>query len=185
MAARPGLTRINLLPQDEFEKSIIGKILRWALSAGKSIVVITEFVVILAFLSRFKLDRDLNDLNEVIDQKTYIVEGFGETEKKMRDLQALSAVVEEAEGSSVGFGEWWQRLVAVTPLDTRYQTVDLSREQVSLKGVSGSEVGFAGLIKKVKQLEGVSEVSIGDVEFNQQQGGVSFNLVARLAREKL
>jgi len=71
MAARRS---INLLPKTEFEKSYWGKFLKWSLSSGRYIIILTEMVVILAFLSRFKLDRDLLDLSESISGKVNILE---------------------------------------------------------------------------------------------------------------
>jgi hypothetical protein len=64
---------INLLPREEFEKKPIGKFLTWALSIGRYIIIFTELIVILAFLSRFKLDRDLSDLNQSIREKQAVI----------------------------------------------------------------------------------------------------------------
>ena len=57
---------INLLPQEEFEGSVIGRILKWGLSTFRIIVIIVEMVVMAAFLSRFWLDAKNSDLNEDI-----------------------------------------------------------------------------------------------------------------------
>ena len=64
---------VNLLTQDDFSSSPIGKVFLWALSVGRYIVVITELIVILSFLSRFKLDRDLTDVNEAIEKQKAII----------------------------------------------------------------------------------------------------------------
>ena len=57
---------INLLPREEFEQKTVGRFLIWALTVGRWIVIVTELIVITAFLSRFKLDRDLANLYEKI-----------------------------------------------------------------------------------------------------------------------
>ncbi len=180
MAAQPSFSKINLVPQDEFEKSTIGKILRWSLTAGKSIVIVTEFVVILAFLSRFKLDRDLNDLNEVINQKVEVVESYAETEKQMRSLQKRALVAVDVKSSTIGFGEWWRRLSSITPSDTTFDSVDINTEQVTLKGLSSSGTSFTQLVEGIKKTEKVGEIDINKIAFDQSQGGVSFELTARL-----
>lgn len=180
MAAQPSFSKINLVPQDEFEKSTIGKILRWALTAGKSIVIVTEFVVILAFLSRFKLDRDLNDLNEVINQKVQVVESYAETEKQMRSLQKRALVAREVQASTIGFGDWWRRLSGITPSDTTYDSVDINAERLTLKGLSSSGTSFTQLIEGIKKTEDVEEININKIAFDQSQGGVSFEIAAKL-----
>lgn len=182
MAAQPSFRKINLIPEDEFEKSIVGKSLKWALTAGKSIVIVTEFVVILAFLSRFKLDRDLNDLNEIIAQKVVVVDSFSATEEVMRKLQARAKVVQTVDGLTVNFNKRWGEIVATTPRDMVFESVDVSRDAILLKGVSGSESGFAALLSGLKRLEGVSSVTINDIGFDVRKGGVVFTVSAKLAQ---
>jgi|SRR5688572_7090149 len=180
MAAQPSFSKINLVPQDEFEKSTIGKILRWSLTAGKSIVIITEFVVILAFLSRFKLDRDLNDLNEVINQKIQVVESYAETERQMRDLQEKAEVAVEVNSSTVKFAEWWNQLSVITPSDTTFDSVEVNAEQIILKGISSSSAGFTQLIEGIKRNQRIESIDINKIAFDQTQGGVSFEVTAKI-----
>ena len=61
------VSKVNLLPPSDFEQSFWGRFLRWAVTTGRYIIILTELVVILAFLSRFKLDEDLRKLNEQIN----------------------------------------------------------------------------------------------------------------------
>ena len=60
--AAPKKHEIELLPKEEWEKTSFGKFIKWTLNVGRYIVIATELIVILAFVSRFKLDRDLTDL---------------------------------------------------------------------------------------------------------------------------
>ena len=57
---------INLLPQEEFDASIFGRTLKWAMGTFRIIVIITEMVVMGAFLSRFWLDAQNSDLDNSI-----------------------------------------------------------------------------------------------------------------------
>ena len=59
---------VNLLEKDDFSESPIGRIVTWAITYGRYIMILTEIVVLLAFISRFSLDRKLTDLNEAIGQ---------------------------------------------------------------------------------------------------------------------
>ncbi len=178
MPATAKLTHINLVPLDEFEKSFVGKAMKWALSAGKSIVIVTEFVVILAFLSRFKLDRDLNDLNEVILQKQAVVESFIETETTMRKFQDKLKVVVGEESQSVGFSGIWGKLIGITPADTFYDSIELAQGKLVLKGVASSEQGFSILIDQLKKDPRYTQIQLSDVELSQSKGGVTFTITA-------
>jgi hypothetical protein len=79
---------INLLPKSEFDTSIWGRILKWSLTTGRYIIILTEMVVIVAFLSRFKFDKDLADLNERIEGKKHILDATYSTEINFRATQA-------------------------------------------------------------------------------------------------
>ena len=177
-------SKINLLPQDEFDRSFLGKALKWALSAGKSIVILTEFVVILAFLSRFKLDRDLNDINEVLIQKQAVVESYAETERQMRALQDRLAIINQVDEDTLGASGSLSRLIASTPLDVEYETVELSRTSLTLTGIAGSEGGFAALLNSIREEGTWTQISLGDVEFSQRKGGVVFTINGKATEAK-
>ena len=180
MPASKGLfSKINLLPQDEFERSFLGKMLRWSLTAGKSIVILTEFVVIMAFLSRFWLDRQVNDLNEVLIQKQAVVDSYAEIEERMRAIQERVDIVTEIEESTLGAREALTKLIASTPTDVSYDSIDISKTNLTLTGLAGSEGGFAALLNSIRESGDWSQVSLGDVEFNQRKGGVIFTINAK------
>ncbi len=61
--------KVNLLPPSEFELSFWGRFLKWAVTTGRYIIILTELVVIIAFLSRFKLDEDLRNVNDGINNQ--------------------------------------------------------------------------------------------------------------------
>ncbi len=77
---------VNLMPGDDLEGKVGGKFLAWALSWGKKIVISTEAIVILAFLSRFWLDTTVADLSEKINQKKAIVEATASFETRFRSV---------------------------------------------------------------------------------------------------
>ena len=64
---------IELLPKEEWEKTSLGKFIKWVLTVGRYIVIFTELIVISAFISRFKLDRDLSKIYEDIEKKQSLV----------------------------------------------------------------------------------------------------------------
>ncbi len=63
MAARKNQQLINLLPQEEFAVSTLGRILAWLMSTFRYIVIAVEMVVMLAFLSRFWLEWNTHDVD--------------------------------------------------------------------------------------------------------------------------
>ena len=79
---------INLLPQEEFDVSITGRVLRWAMSTFRIIVIVTEMVVMAAFLSRFWLDAQNSDLNDAIKVQSAQISAQSDLEKEFRNIQS-------------------------------------------------------------------------------------------------
>ena len=77
MKKQPAAITINLVPKDPFFATIPGRVLKWALSAGRYIVIFTELVVIISFATRFTLDRQVTDLNDTITSKEAIINSYG------------------------------------------------------------------------------------------------------------
>src|SRR5690554_2981690 len=92
---KPASITINLLPKDPFFETVVGKTLKWALSAGRYIVIFTELIVILSFLARFTLDRQLTDVNSDIANNETIVASYGELEENFRRAQERTTQIKQ------------------------------------------------------------------------------------------
>lgn len=131
--------QINLLPRDDFEKKPIGKFLNWALNIGRWIVVFTELVVILAFLSRFKLDQDLADLNESIREKQKMVLYNQETEKNFRMIQKRLLDISKLQQKQLKTADIFTEIKRITPTGITFRNLTMSEGSVSLIATSTSE----------------------------------------------
>lgn len=84
MPARKKKTKaINLLPQEAFAKTTLGRTLTWLLSTFRIIVISVEMVVVVAFLSRFWLDARITDLNDELKQKQAVITSLATFEKRV------------------------------------------------------------------------------------------------------
>ncbi len=128
---------LNLYPEDPFYETFVGKILRWAVSVGRHIVIFTELVVIGSFFSRFVLDRQLTDLNSSIVQKQAIAESYGSLEQDFRAAQQRTkdiALVLSTQGR-------WQvldTLAKATPPGVAYEQLALATDRLTIQGKAGS-----------------------------------------------
>lgn len=178
------LGKINLLPKDSFEFSALGKILKWSLTTGRVLVVLTEFVVILAFGSRFYFDKKLNDLNEVIDQEQAVVDSYAEIEKKMRDILARQAIVEKYLKNNLGVGSVIGQISRVTPVDVNFSQITIDEKGFSLAGSSGSEGGLANLLLGVNNIPNIGGVNVGSIDFDQRSGVINFKINVTMSSTK-
>lgn len=180
-------SKINLLPTDEFERTPLGQFLKWALTIGRYIVIGTELVVILAFLSRFKLDRDLTNLNEKIKGKVAIIQSFEDLEKKTRLLQAQLQNIEKLSGESLAVGEILGFIDQNTPLDLFFADLELDKESgLKVEAIVLSEVDLATFLKKLAEGQFFDDIRIRSITHEGEEGAeIDFSLEARLkASEK-
>ncbi|KKP29551.1 MAG: hypothetical protein UW35_C0043G0004 [Candidatus Collierbacteria bacterium GW2011_GWF2_44_15] len=176
MAAQHGLSHINLLPKDSFEFSALGKILKWTTTVGRILVVMTEFVVILAFASRFYFDKKLNDLNDEIEGKLAVIEGYAEVESSMREVLARQAVITESGSEAVNVEERISSISRAIPVGVSLSTMRIETKEVLLTGSAGSEGLFAQTLTNFKRAAEVSKVSLGQTSYDQGEGRVVFNI---------
>jgi hypothetical protein len=169
---------INLLSQDEFSNSAAGKILLWALSIGRYIVVITELIVIISFLSRFKLDRDLTDLNESIEKQKAIIMSYGALESEFKEAQSQLEFISNA-SPKYDAAHTLKILSYTLPSDVKVDDLTIDPQGFSFKATSLSMAGFTQFIEALFRESSVSDVSLGAVETQDQ--GLIINFDAKVA----
>lgn len=180
MAARK--TNIEFLPREEWEKKPSGKFLKWVLTVGRYIVVVTEFIVILAFLSRFKLDRDLTNLHEDIRQKQAIIKSSAIFEKRFRFLQKRLSTIEGLEKTQIEADAILAELASLTPIDVYLSNFAVSGKVVSLTATALSESGLATLLNNLKRSSRFTNISVSQLSIAGVEGvGIQFEVGSELA----
>ncbi|MEK7513364.1 MAG: PilN domain-containing protein [Patescibacteria group bacterium] len=177
---------INLLPKEKWETGTAGKLLKWALSIGRYIVVFTELVVISAFLYRFSLDRKLMDINEQVNQQKKIIVTYGDLETNFRTLQAKLTNISKAEKNSLDMSVILTNLSEITPLATTYNSIDVEGQKVALEGQTLSEIGLATLLTKAQESKIFSGVSLDNVSSaNEKSQTINFRMELSLKGKDL
>jgi hypothetical protein len=169
---------INLLPREDVDQRSLNKFLKWALTYGRYIVVITELVVILAFLSRFKLDRDKTDLDEKISQKQAIVEATSDLEKEIRSLQNRLSAVRAFSSFTVSQKNILESFSLTTPPEVAIDNFTISGRKVEVRGLSLSETGLASMINGLITSGKWGEISLNDLDRSKKRPGLLFSLSA-------
>jgi Tfp pilus assembly protein PilN len=151
--------KINLLPQNEFEASIMGRILRWLLSSFRIIVIVTEMLVMAAFLSRFWLDARNSDLNESIEEKVALISAVSDSEQEFRSAQkkieVFSGLNQEPQQA-----ERLHSLISFLPSEVTLTTVGVNENSIQVSGVSASEQGIAQYLTNLQSQEQFAKVEL-------------------------
>lgn len=158
--------KINLLPQKEFERSTLGRILKWAVSSFRIIVIVTEMIVMAAFLSRFWLDATNSDLNDTILQKKAIITSFTETENKFRTFQKQIDIFTKIT-SLTQKSEYLNLITSLTPADVILNSISDSEDSVQIIGYSGSEQNISQFIKNLSSAGKFKDVSLNKIDSSE------------------
>lgn len=176
MATAHSVSSINLLPKDSFEFSAAGKTLKWITTAGRVLVVLTEFVVLLAFASRFYFDKKLDDLGEVLIQKESQIAAYAEVETEMRKVLAKQTPIEASEKGGLTFASKIDGLTQVLPAGTILDSFTLDKNGLNIVGKAQSEYGFAQFVSGIKRMPGVASINMKETSFDQVTGGLKFGI---------
>jgi len=175
--------QVNLLPKDEFEFSTTGKLVKWAVSVGRWVVVFTEFIVICAFLSRFYFDTELSNLFDELKQKQAIVESAQSFEENFRQTQNKTKVIKNLLAQESESSEIITDVSSVMPLNISLTQMSVLENTLSLTGNAFSEqdlgVFLSGLLSNPK----LFEVSLTNVSSQGEMSlGITFNISAKIKK---
>lgn len=181
MPAAP--SAINLFGNDELSGSPYGRIVSWALTYGRYIMIGTEIVVLLAFLSRFSLDRKLTDLREEIEQKQAIISANQVLESDIRQLQERLIKIKSISAGQSGPLEHLTLLQTVIPYDVNLVNLETNQEKIVADVSASSTDGLNQLLNDFQSAPSVARVDIGDMK-RSAVSGIEFHLSVYLKPPK-
>jgi Tfp pilus assembly protein PilN len=158
---------INLLPQEEFDASLLGRTLKWAMGSFRIIVILTEMVVMAAFLSRFWLDAQNSDLDNSIKIAVAQISAQNSFEKEFRGIQQKLNIFKQITATPTESGKI-DFIASKIPQDLILTSVSTQNDSTQLKGTAGSEIGVAQFISNLKSDPKVKKVSLDSVGSSDQ-----------------
>lgn len=174
---------INLLGDSDMEHSPIGRIIGWAVTYGRYIMIGTEIVVLLAFISRFSLDRKLTDLKEEVTQKQDIIEANLGFEKDIKSLQNKLAKIKVLITQPVDPLEAMVLFETLLPQGVYLQSYDLSQDRLTIQATAGSTAAFAQFMTNLQASKYLTAIDIGDIK-RDPIVGIQFAFTAQLVPVK-
>ncbi|MCL5432409.1 MAG: hypothetical protein M1484_04990 [Patescibacteria group bacterium] len=167
---------INLLPGDDLEGRPGGIFLKWALTWGKRIVIVTELIVILAFLSRFWLDTTVANNSDLISQKQAIVASEDSFETQFRTVtnRIVQAKTIEAQVSPLVVYDTAQALI---PPQIAVNQFVVTNEKINFGGQSDA-AAIAQLVSNFKNSPDFSGVNVEKISKSSDDPNIIFTLSA-------
>lgn len=168
MSAQP--VSINLLDQPEFNSSSIARIMNWAITYGRYIMIGTEVIVLVAFISRFSLDRQLTDLREEIAQKQIILEANQDFENEFLYVQDTLKKVNILTKTQDKPMNILNSIISTIPIDVFMQSYEYTDKLLEIRFVAGTTQGFSTVLTKLQSIESLSNIEVSEISKNTLRG---------------
>ena len=166
--AAPG--SINLLPKSDFEASFWGKFLKWGLTTGRYLVILTELVVIAAFLSRFKLDWDYAAVRDRINGKRAVLTAMAETERRFRLAQSRLGAAGKIMGGQLEAAKEIEKVTAKVPAGVVLTDVTVSDKMITVSGSASSADKFGIFLSRLTASGDWKSVGVKSLSDDGQAG---------------
>lgn len=142
---------INLLPTTDFELSFWGKFLKWAVTSGRYIIIVTEILVILAFLSRFKLDQDLDTIKETIKNQQGLLVRQKPIEDEFRLVQARLDATDMMIKRQLDIREKTEKVIATMPPEIKLESLAIMTDGITVQAITLSEQAIGQMLTRMAQ----------------------------------
>lgn len=125
---------INLFP--EKEKDVVDRVMYFALHYLRYILVITQFVVICVFFFRFKVDQEIVDLKDGLQQKKQIIESTKSLLDEVAFLENRTKTVSDIAVDQEKFQGMFEYFLSSLPPDVIITSLAVERTKISCEGYS-------------------------------------------------
>ncbi len=172
---------INLFKRRK--QSFLEQFMKWALTVGRFVIILTETIALAAFLYRFSLDQELIDLHGKIKEKQAIVKLLKENEDTYRSLQttltnakALSETGKESATIYTNITNFASNNISLTNLS-------MSTDQVKIVAQTQSVGVLTNFIKALKEYPKIRAVSIDKIENKTANATILISITATLKNQ--
>lgn len=176
MAKKIKKGQINLIPQNEFESSVLGRILTWLLSTFRYIVIATEMVVMLAFFSRIWLDARNADLSDEIKQKEAVLSASRDFEEEYVQNQTKLAVLKNVFAKEGQTSKTLEEITALTPTDVVMLSYSQTVDGITVRATSPSEQSISQYIVNLEGSETFDSINLEQIKTDQDSSFLEFSL---------
>lgn len=174
--------KINLLNKDDFRFTTVGKASSWALSVGRWIVIVTELIVITAFIARFDYDKKIQELSSAIEQQKVVVEAYQTIEQNFRQTQERISVVDQALSKQQNSNLLLEELGKAIPKDVVISNIIIDNEVLTIQAASLTNEGIAGLEKQLRDSEVFQDAYVTKIGIESRSDeGNQFQIEAKIA----
>lgn len=158
----------------------MGRVLKWALTTFRVIVILCEMIVMGAFLSRFWLDARISDLNDEINTTKAQVIAYKDTEDQFRLMQKKLSIAKQLYSQPKSSSSL-ESVANFLPTDVFLNSLSVLDNSAQIKASAFSEKSIFQYIVNLESSGAFESVSLGQASTNQDDATlITFSLTAKL-----
>lgn len=166
-------------------ESLSERVITFALTIGRVLIILTEIIALGAFLYRFGLDRQLVDLHDRIKQEQAIVNLLKDNEATYRNLQdrlTLESNIAAVTSKSITL---YQDILQIIPSDMTLLSISFSDTSVHIEGTIPTLVSLSSLVKHLKADPRIESISLDKIENKTAEGIIDVVVTVYLKKERV
>ncbi len=159
-------------------ESIVDRVIGFALTIGRVLIIITELIALAAFLYRFTLDRTLVGLHDVISQQDAVVKLLHSNEVLYRGIQDRISIASLLIKQSSTLPKYLIDIEAFAPLDMTIESIAVAPDAVRMQTNTQSVDSLTLFVNKLKAYPPIKSVSIDSVDNQTATNVIRVNITA-------
>jgi Tfp pilus assembly protein PilN len=172
---------INLLPEKGFSTTSTGQVLHWLLSSFRIIVIVTEIIVMVAFLSRFWLDARNTDLSEEIEYKQAVLSASSDFEKEYRKSHNKLAVLTDVYRDETWATRYISEIVTYQPEQIFLISFSAkSEKEIEITGTSANLGRIQQFIVNLNSVDTFKKVSLTELRSEPRTTLIVFSITINI-----
>jgi len=160
--------KINLLP--EKERDFLDKSIYFALHYLRYVLVITQIVVISVFFYRFKIDQEIIDLKDELQQKQEIVAVSDPLLKQAEIVDLKTKQIREVLVNQAQFSESFTYFLDTFPQHLTIKRLDIRGDSYKFDATTTDPEAIRTYLNRLKKDKRFKVVTLGSIK----RGGVDF-----------
>lgn len=176
-----------LRPQSNPEKIAL-KLIRWLLSTGRYIFIFVEALVLIAFITRFKIDADLASKKEAIEQQIPYIESLKPFEILIRQTQLKLSAIDSFYKTYPNYSQILKKIADQTPPGVKITSINFEKNvdkvSIRLNAQAQNNNDVNTFLGGLKQDPTFSEMNITSIGFEKNNLVFSISAQAKVVNQQ-
>lgn len=152
------------------------QIFKWVTKGGKTAIMITEVIVILVFLSRVKLDRDLFAIEQNIALNAKALNSTEDTALYLQNTKYKIDKIKEIDSNKFMWDSYLNFITAKVPGDMNIETLNIQSGNISIKAQTKTALAFAQFVHLLIESTDVDSITLIDSRYIKDSETYTFSM---------